>query len=217
MLSFLRATAPPRTNNASNNPIIYEGGLSSVTFHAPDSQFIMTHRLPPNGSKIGVSIIQPPFHYHIYQSEKFNLRSGSGNFYCGVDPKPFITLSDTPDAPRIAFIPAGRYHRFENASQTEDLVVDIHLTPESYEDEQRFFRNFFGYLDDCKKSKKSPSLFQLLVFLHSADTPLALPLPWEWLGRIASRVFIFGVAGWGKFILGYEDSYAEYYEEGKSK
>ncbi|KAH6716714.1 hypothetical protein BKA61DRAFT_309669 [Leptodontidium sp. MPI-SDFR-AT-0119] len=217
MLSFLRATAPPRTNNATNNPIIYEGGLSSMKFHAPGSQFIMTHQLPPVSPKNGTTIIQPPFHFHIYQTEYFNLRSGTGHLYLGIDPKPFITLSDKPDAPRTASIPAGRYHRFENASKTEDLVVDVHLTPEDYENEQRFFRNFFGYLDDCKKAKTEPSLFQLLVFLHSADTPLALPLPNEWLGIIVSRVFLVVVAFWGKFILGYQDSYAEYYEEGKSK
>jgi mannose-6-phosphate isomerase-like protein (cupin superfamily) len=217
MLSFLRATAPPRTNNASNNPIIYENGLSSVTFRAPASQFIMTHRLPPVTPENGTTIIQPPFHYHIYQSEYFNLVSGSGNFYCGTDPKPFVTLSDAPGEPKTASIPAGRYHRFENASETEDLVLDIHLTPEDYENEQRFFRNFFGYLDDCKKAKTAPSLFQLLVFLHSADTPLALPALTEWLGRIFSRVFLIGMAYWGKFVLGYRDNYPEYYEKGKSK
>jgi mannose-6-phosphate isomerase-like protein (cupin superfamily) len=216
MFSFLRATAPARTNNASNNPIIYEGGLSSVTFHPPGSQSIMTHKLPPNTPENGVSIIQPPFHYHIYQTEYFHIRSGSGNFYRGLDPKPF-TLSDAPGASRTASIPAGQYHRFENASKTEDFVLEIHLTPESYEDEQRFFRNFFGYLDDCKQAKVEPSLFQLLVFLHSADTPLALPLPTEWLGRWVSRVFLIAVAGWGRLGLGYKDSYSEYYEEGKSK
>jgi len=96
-------------------------------------------------------------------------------------------------------------------------VLDIHLTPEDYQNEQRFFRNFFGYLDDCKKAKTAPSLFQLLVFLHSADTPLALPAPTEWLGRILSRVFLIVVAYWGKFVLGYRDNYPEYYEVGKSK
>jgi mannose-6-phosphate isomerase-like protein (cupin superfamily) len=217
MFSFLKAKEPPRTNNASNNPIIYEGGLSSLTFYAPDSHFIMTHRIPPTTTENGISIITPPFHYHIHQSEKFSLRSGTGDFYRGVDPEPFIRLSDAPGAPRTASIPAGQYHRFENASKTEDLVVDIHLTPEDYENEQKFFRNFFGYLDDCKKDKMEPSLFQLLVFLHSADTPLAIPLPWEWLGVIVSRVFLIAVASWGKFVLGYQDNYREYYDCGKSR
>jgi hypothetical protein len=99
----------------------------------------------------------------------------------------------------------------------EDLVVDVNLTPETYEEEQRFFRNFFGYLDDCKKAKTAPSLFQLLVFLHRADTPLALPMPTEWLGRVVSRAFLVVAATWGKYALGYKDSYPEYYEEGKSR
>ncbi|PVH83253.1 hypothetical protein DL98DRAFT_513174 [Cadophora sp. DSE1049] len=217
MLSFFRATPPPRTNTATHNPITYEGGLSSMKFHAPNSKYIMTHQLPPQSSENGTSILQPAFHLHIYQTEHFHLRSGTGNFYLGIDPKPFTTLSDKPDAPKTATIPAGRYHRFENASETEELVLDIHLTPESYENEQRFFRNFFGYLDDCKKAKVEPSLFQLLVFLHSADTPLALPLPIEWLGKIVSRIFLIVVAFWGRFMLGYQESYPEYYEDGKSK
>jgi mannose-6-phosphate isomerase-like protein (cupin superfamily) len=175
----------------------------------------MTHTIPPTTPEHGASIIEPPFHYHIHQSEKFHVRSGTGNFYKGLDPKPFATL--TAGAQETAFIPAGLYHRFENASKTEPLVVDIHLTPENYQSEQQFFRNFFGYLDDCKTAKTAPSLFQLLVFLHRADTPLALPLPWHWLGVLVSRVFLIGVAGVGRWILGYQSNYVEYYEEEKSK
>ncbi|KAG4425519.1 hypothetical protein IFR04_001438 [Cadophora malorum] len=216
MFSFFRATSPPRTNNARNNPIIYEGGLSSVEFHPPGSKSIMTHRLPPtndsNGN--GVTIIQPPFHYHIHQTEYFYVRSGSGNFYLGLDPTPFVLSAA---GTRTGVIPAGRYHRFENNSADDDLVVDVHLTPETYEEEQRFFRNFFGYLDDCKKAKTEPSLFQLLVFLYEADTPLALPLPTEWLGRAVSRAFLIVVAIWGKYGLGYKATYSEYYEERKSR
>lgn len=215
MFAFLRAPLPPRTNSAATNPIIYEKGQSSVKFHAPNSQYVMTHQIPPSGGENGVSIITPPFHYHIYQDEYFNLQKGTATLFRGIDPKPFATL--TEDGQRTATIPAGRYHRFENASKVEDLLIDIHLTPESYENEQKFFRNFFGYLDDCKSSKTEPSFFQLMVFLHSADTPLALPLPSEWLGRLASRVLLIVVAAWGRWILGYQQSYPEYYESGKSK
>lgn len=217
MLSCLRANEPPRTKTAAHNPITYENSLSSMKFHAPNSRYIMTHQLPPQSPENGTSILQPPFHLRIYQTEHFSLVSGTGHFYLGLDPKPFVTLSEKPGAPKTATIPVGRYHRFENASETEDLVVDIHLTPESYENEQRFFRNFFGYLDDCKKAKMEPSLFQLLVFLHRANTPLALPLPNEWLGTIVSRIFLILVAYFGRYVLGYQDSYPEYYEEGKSK
>lgn len=219
MLSFLRGAGPVRTNNAANNPIIYEGGRSSVSFRSPDSEYCMTHVIPPASEANGVSIITPPFHYHIYQDEFFRVQRGTGNFYRGLDAKPFAVLSGDPGsgAQSTAMIKAGRYHRFENASTTEDLVVDVHLAPEAYESEQRFFRNFFGYLDDCKKVGAAPSFFQLLVFLHSADTPLAVPLPWEGLGRIASRILLTVTAVWGKWVLGYRDSYPEYYEQRKSK
>lgn len=216
----MRPSLPVRTNNASNNPIKYEAGTSQMQFHPPEArpgQFIMTHTIPPTHPKDGPSIIQPPFHYHIHQSEQFRVRSGIGRFYIGLDSKPTITLSSQAGAQSHAGVAAKRYHRFENASETEDLVVDIQLDPEDYENEQRFFRNFFGYLDDCKKSKTAPSLFQLMVFLQSADTPLALPLPNETLGVWVSLLFMTIVAAWGKYILGYKSNYPEYYEEGKSR
>lgn len=214
MLSFLRAPTPPRTNNASNNPIAYEDGRSSVHFRAPSSKFIMTHVLPPTTAEHGVSIIQPPFHYHIHQAEYFNVQSGSGNFWMGTDKTPFAKLDKSKPH---ASIPASRYHRFENASQTEDFVLDIQLAPEDYENEQRFFRNFFGYLDDCKKSKTEPSIFQLMVFLHSADTPLALPAPGgvEVIGVWISRAFMIAMAAVGRS-MGYKQSYEEYYVEKKA-
>lgn len=217
MLSFLRGAEPVRTHNAANNPIYYDGGRSSVTFREPNSEYCMTHTIPPETEGHGPSVVTPPFHYHIYQDERFRVRKGVGNFYRGLASTPYAVLSGESGKPSTAMVEAGRYHRFENASKTEDLVVDIHLAPESYEGEQRFFRNFFGYLDDCNKAKAAPSFFQLLVFLHSADTPLAVPLPWESIGRIASRILLTTTALWGKFILGYRDSYPEYYEEGKSK
>lgn len=217
MLSFLRGAGPVRTVRAASNPIHYDDGRSSVSFHEPDSEYCMTHTIPPETAEHGLSILTPPFHYHMYQDERFYVRQGAGNFYCGLGSTPSAVLSSASGQPRTTTIPAGRYHRFENASKTEDLVVDINLAPEAYESEQQFFRNFFGYLDDCRKAGAAPSFFQLLVFLHSADTPLAVPLPWEGVGRLASRVLLTVTALWGKWILGYRDTYPEYYEEGKSR
>ena len=114
-------------------------------------------------------------------------------------------------------IPKFVAHRFENASETRDLVVDIHLAPESYEAEQRFFRNFFGYLDDCRKAGQQPSIFQLMVFLDDGDTPLALPAPTEWLGKVLSRILLWTASSWGRYVLGYQVSYPEYFEVSKSK
>lgn len=176
----------------------------------------MTHTIPPETEEHGLSVLTPPFHYHMYQDEHFKVKRGVGNFYCGLGTTPAAILTGGGKQSTTT-IKAGRYHRFENASKTEDLVVDIHLSPVSYESEQRFFRNFFGYLDDCKKARVAPSFFQLLVFLHSADTPLAIPLPWESIGRIASRILLTATALCGKWILGYRESYPEYYEESKSR
>lgn len=97
--------------------------------------------------------------------------------------------------------------------------MDIQLDPEDYENEQRFFRNFFGYLDDCKRTRTSPSVFQLFVFLHSADTPLAMPMPFglEGVGVWLSWILMVVVAYLGRYVLGYQQSYAEYYEKGKKR
>jgi hypothetical protein len=86
-------------------------------------------------------------------------------------------------------------HTIHNASTTEELVVDVKLTPENYEAEQQFFRNFFVYLDDCRKAGSALSIFQLMVFLHAADTPIALPLSGS-LGLIISRLLLTCIALW---------------------
>lgn len=196
---------------------MYEGDRSSVLFRAASSEYSMTHTIPPETDANGASILKPPFHYHIYQDEHFHVTSGTGAFYLGLASSPFAVLSSEPGKDTTTTIKAGRYHRFENASKTDDLIVDIKLNPEAYDSEQRFFRNFFGYLDDCKSAGAAPSLFQLLVFLHSADTPLAVPLPWVSLGKIASRILLTATNFWGTWVLGYKNSYPEYYEDGKSK
>ena len=176
----------------------------------------MRHTIPATTAEHGASIIEPPFHYHIYQTERFRVVSGEGVFWRGIDSKPWATLSSKSSAQSAAVEPR-RYHRFENASKTEDLVIDVQLDPEDDEGEQRFFRNFFGYLDDCKSHKVAPSFFQLMVFLYEADTPLALPLPYEWLGVWVSRLFLIAVAFVGHWVLGYRTSYPEYYAEKKSR
>ncbi|KAK9434724.1 Cupin, RmlC-type [Metarhizium brunneum] len=216
MLSFLRRGDVERTNSADNNPVMYEGGTSSVLFHPPNSKSAMTHTIPPTSAENGTSIVQPPFHYHVYQAETFRVQSGIGHFFHGIDAGVWKVLSAEPGAESTATVGPCTYHRFENASKTEDLVVDIQLDPENYEGEQRFFRNFFGYLNDCKRANKTPSFFQLMVILHSADTPLALPLPSHGLGVLVSRLFLIIVAFWGRWIMGYKSTYPEYYQPRKS-
>lgn len=214
MFAFLRPAGPRRTYRADQNPIIYEKGRSALEFRSQDAEYTLRNTHPPM-DKEG-SIMIPPHHYHINQSEHFLIVSGTVNLFRGLSPKPWKVLSAEGGAEKKASIPKKTYHRLENASSTEPLVVDVHLSPIEYENEQRFFRNFFGYLDDCKAAKQAPSLFQLMVFLYSSDTPLALPISEGRLGIIASRIFLIVVAAWGRWILGYKNTYPEYYSERKS-
>lgn len=210
MFAFLRPSLPPRTNTASSSTIVYEDGASSVEFFSANSDYIFRNIHPPF-NKDRPSIMTPPPHYHIYQTENFRIVSGSVNLFKDKVDKPWLTLSaDDPDAPKTATVPKRVCHTIHNASTTEKLVVDVKLSPENYEAEQQFFRNFFGYLDDCRKAESPPSIFQLMVFLHAADTPIALPLSGN-LGFLASRLFLISMALWGKWALGYKTSYPEYY------
>lgn len=83
--------------------------------------------------------------------------------------------------------------------------------------QERFFRNFFSYLDDCVMTKTEPSIFQLLLFLYGADTPLAVPVPGpRWIGRSISWLVMY-IAGViiGEYLLGYQITYKEYYVGGE--
>jgi hypothetical protein len=160
----------------------------------------------------------PPFHWHINQTEHFSIVQGTCHLFKDTAEKPWVTLSATNSSfPKTAAIPKKVYHTIHNASTAEPMVLNVNLTPEDAEGEQRFFRNFFGYLDDCKTAGVRPSIFQLFVFLKEADTPLGVRLPSRWLSLLASRILLSSVAWYGRYILGYKMSYPEYYDDGKSR
>ncbi|KAF7555508.1 hypothetical protein G7Z17_g2144 [Cylindrodendrum hubeiense] len=217
MLSFLRAPLPPKTDRASDNPIVYEDGASYLEFRtSPESNYLLRNQHPPF-DKENPSIMVPPFHYHIHQTEHFRIVSGEFHLFKDTADIPWKTLSaDDPNGLKTAFIPPMQYHTINNASTTEPLVLDVSLTPEDVEGEERFFRNFFGYLDDCRKAGQKPSFFQLMVFLQSSDTPLGLPIAPKWLGIAASHLFMHGMGFFGRWILGYRSTYEEYYVEKKA-
>lgn len=209
MLSSMR-TQVPRTNTASQNPLTFQDGHAEMIFYNPSAPYMMTNVIPP-----GESFFNPPLHLHLFQTELFHIQSGTAAFFLqpsSKNPGPtMVTAGGTIHIPRRA------YHRFENGSKTEKLVIDLRLDPQRWDVEECFFRNFFGYLEDCSKAKKEPSIFQLLRFLHGNDTPLAIPIPeWcpEWVGCWLSRIFLI-VAGVliGGWVLGYRESYPEYYRK----
>ncbi|CAH0023745.1 unnamed protein product [Clonostachys rhizophaga] len=213
MLSFLRAKTLPRTNRAKENPIIYEDGASSLEFRpSADPQTYLLRNMHPPFNQKDPSIMVPPFHFHMYQTEHFRIVSGKCYLFKDTSDTPWRILDESdPNAAKTAFIPPNQYHTINNASTTQPLLLDISLTPEDIDGEERFFRNFFGYLDDCKKEGQSPSIFQLFAFLQSADTPLALPIAPRWFGRFLSRALMNAMGYFGRWILGYKSTYDEYY------
>jgi hypothetical protein len=83
--------------------------------------------------------------------------------------------------------------------------------------EEHFFRNFFGYLVDCRKTKQSPSPFQMFRFMYSVNAPPEIPVPGPaWVGRQASWAVMMGML-LGGCLLGYKASYEEYYDDEKVK
>ena len=211
MLSFL-AQRTPRTNTANLNPIPYEDGRSSQHFFNPQAKYMVCDTSPATTAEYR-SFFNPPMHFHKYQTEEFHVVSGTARFF--LDGATHIRKPGD-----IQFIPMGSYHCYENASEDgEDLVIEFRLDEQKWEMEERFFRNFFGYLDDCRKAKQSPSLFQLMRFLYSVNAPLAIPVPGPaWVGRQVSWVvvLIMGLVV-GEWLLGCKESYDEYYAGKKVK
>lgn len=100
-------------------------------------------------------------------------------------------------------------------SCSEDLIFKVWLTPENLDHglDEKFMRNFDGYLVDCEKAKVAPSLFQLLLFLYDADIVLTPPF---WVPLFFLKSVHHVLAHWvGHRLLGYQTSYPEYYVASK--
>lgn len=212
MLSFLRANTP-RTATAHLNPVTYESGRASQHFHTPSATYMMTDVLPATTATNGRSFMNPPLHYHAYQTEDFEVVAGTGRWFLDGTAK---TLNK---GDRI-HVPSGAFHRFENASNDgEDLVVSFRLDEQNFATEEKFFRNFFGYIDDCQKAGRQPSIFQIERFLWEIRCPIVLPGLGErstLIARMISWSFMV-LAGIivGEWLLGYKGTYSEYYWDEK--
>ena len=212
MLSFLRANTP-RTVSAHQNPIFYEDGRTYQQFYSPSDPYMVKHSIPPTTTEHGRSFFNPPHHLHMYQLEEFRVISGKARFVLD-------GVSHIRGEGELIQIPTAVYHRFENASEDgQHLVIDFRLDPQDWVMEEKFFRNFFGYLDDVRKAGQQPSIFQVLLFLHSVDGPLAVPVfgpKSNWASRQVSwlLMMVVGVVI-GEWVLGYKATYPEYYTEGK--
>jgi mannose-6-phosphate isomerase-like protein (cupin superfamily) len=180
---------------------------------APNESIREIMRIPDPGRFKGIpaseNFVIPPYHWHWYQDEYFHI--SAGRFIFTLEGKE-QTLSAADPMP--VHIPARARHTFR-ADDTceEECVLTITATPPDQSGlSERFFRNVYSYLNDCKKHNKSPSAPQLLLFLDSGEVGLALPGP-QFLAHWAS--YALGVVvgrWWGGYVLGYKTSYEEYYD-----
>jgi len=213
MLSFL--TKPlPRTQTASQNPLVTDDGATSTEFLVPEHphdgfcvrQTLSKEKVAKLRAAGQESVIIPPYHWHSHQTEYFVVEKG--------------TLLVTIDGKQQAFtkqngmltIKPGLYHTFAfDTSLDEDLVIKVWAEPEEGATDQ-FFRNLFSYLDDCRKAKRRPNIFQLLLFLHSGETYMVLPKLPKSIGKFISRWILGYVCGKviGEKLLGFKDNYPEY-------
>ncbi|KAF2095762.1 hypothetical protein NA57DRAFT_59739 [Rhizodiscina lignyota] len=215
MLSFL-AKHPTHTRNAHNNPVIFDDGRSSIEFKSPSDSYLVINRWPPAASDAEVAsekvpnkancALAPPLHWHILQKETFHVLEGKAEF----------TLDGrelTATAGDVVTIPARAFHTFRNASEEEGLVIEFSLAPSTRERDEAFFRNVQGYRDDCRKAGMQRRLPQVLLFNWRANVVLALPGP-KLLAKVMGLLMNF-VGGLliGKWILGYSDTYPEYYHK----
>lgn len=213
MLSFL-VKSPPRLVRYTENPLILDDGASIIHFLTPKSSsdgflvqqtfvFKEVEKLKTKGKN---SVFKPPYHWHWNQIETFKVEKGA--MLLTMDGK---TQSITPKDGPVS-VPNETYHSFDiDMSAKEDLVVSIWALPE-YGVTESFFRNRFGYYDDCRRTGSDPSMFQLLVFTYNAEMSLGFPSLPKWAGKFVSR-WGFGFLGGkiiGEKILGYKSVYEEY-------
>lgn len=162
-LSVLRGQMPVRSSTAHLARIPMEDGASYVEFHQ-DGDYFTTHYIP--NSK---SMLNPPTHLHLYQTEDFKVIEGKGIWYLPTRNQEHTMVAGDPPN----HLPAGVFHRFQNPSEDTPLKVSLRIDPDNDKvnrmTEERFFRNFFSYLDDCRKQKCVLPIFvskRLMVVQH---------------------------------------------------
>ncbi|KAE9383493.1 hypothetical protein BT96DRAFT_1009108 [Gymnopus androsaceus JB14] len=206
-MSFLfpRASIPPKRDpdSAWN---FFDGASRTWVVQSDEHSFTSGHFLKHSNPHTGAgrsSTITPPYHWHIYQTERFDVQSGVLCYLLnGKEGKLLAGESVT--------ISPYQYHTFWSDPESGvDLVVHISVSggPNTGFDDT-FIHNFYGYLSSAVMQGKSPKLLQMLAFLDHADVVLAdFPL---WTGRLANIV----LGRWiGRGLGGLEVEYKEFSEK----
>ncbi|KAF7289347.1 RNA-binding protein [Mycena indigotica] len=147
------------------------------------------------------STATPPYHWHLYQTETFDVNSGILCYLLdGKEGK--LRAGES-----VTIVP-GRWHTFwSDPDSGVDLDVNITVRggPNPGFDE-KFVRNFYGYLSSCTMQSLAPNPIQMLTFMYSADVVLDMPLG---LGRPANYV----LGNWLGWLGGFKTEYTAFSEE----
>ena len=115
-------------------------------------------------------------------------------------------------------LPRWKWHWFEaHPSQEEPLVLQVRYDESKAAMEERFFRNTLGYLDDCHRQKISFSVFQLMIFFLYGEMCPGFCLVGQERLNMALNILIMYVFGFIGLLMGYKQSYDEYYAENLDK
>jgi len=157
--------------------------------------------LPPHKNPVN-----PPYHWHYHQREDFIIERGSVIFT--IDGKDVVKSKSDG----VFTIHPGTYHTFRaDPTSTEDVTLRVTASADDNGMTERFFRNIYSYHEDCSEQKVAPNICQIYLFLYSTDTYPVLPGP-KFIGQPLSRYLTWFLAVVvGKHILGFRESYNEYY------
>ena len=170
----------------------FDGALQTFEISSTSDSFTSGQIFKAGNPHSGVgrqSTATPPYHYHLYQTETFDVKEGTLCYV--IDGK-----EGKLEAGQMTSIPPYRPHTFWNDPSTgTDLHVHITVQGGPHEGfSEDFVHNFYGYLSSRVMAGKSPNPFQMLRFLDDADVVLAdIPLG---LGRFFNLLIGRIIGGW---------------------
>lgn len=186
-----------------------------IEYYQPTPEFPFSFKQVFPGRKAGLahepSLFRPPPHYHWFQDEHFKVEAGRGIWYLWTGETVRLKKGDE------IMVPMWKWHWFEADPDSEEPFSVLYGYNKEYTAmEARFFKNQFGYMNDCHRAGVNQSIFQLMVFCMHFWMPIAIiSIGPESFKFAVNSLLMLVIGSIGEFLLGYQVSYPEYYSEGK--
>ncbi|WVR08523.1 hypothetical protein IAU60_005578 [Kwoniella sp. DSM 27419] len=201
-LSFLvpHSTLTSPRKEADGAWAFFGGDLKIYSVSNDGHQYTSRQVFKANSAHAGKgrkSIATPPLHYHLYQSETFEVNAGRMVYV--LDGK-----EGTLDPGQTVTVPPLRSHTFwsdESGNEDLDVTITVRGGPNPGFDES-FVHNFYGYLSSKVMAGELANPLQIFRFLYSADVVVA-EVPFG-LGRVLN--WFFGLVV-GEYLLGFKAHY----------